>query len=47
MEPVHKEKNLLLEEQILTFIPIALRTLKTLWSFGRYECNRLKAYPFY
>ena len=22
--------------------PIALRTVKTLWSFGRSECNRVK-----
>ena len=25
-------------------IPIALRMAKTLWSFGRYECNRVKTY---
>ena len=28
--------------QIQTFNPIALRTAKTLWSFGRSECNRVK-----
>ena len=27
--------------QVLGFNPIALRTAKTLWSFGRSECNRV------
>ena len=26
----------------ILFNPIALRTAKTLWSFGRSECNRVK-----
>ena len=27
----------------LQFIPIALRKAKTLWSFDRSECNRVKS----
>ena len=27
---------------LFLFIPIALRMAKTLWSFGRSECNRVK-----
>ena len=27
---------------LVHFNPIALRTAKTLWSFGRSECNRVK-----
>ena len=27
---------------MMHFNPITLRTAKTLWSFGRFECNRLK-----
>ena len=32
-----------LEEQVFPFNPIALRMAKTLWSFGHYECNRIKS----
>ena len=31
----------------LVFNPIALRTAKTLWSFGRSECNRVKSFPLW
>ena len=29
----------------LVFNPVALRTAKTLWSFGHFECNRFKGVP--
>ena len=29
-------------EQSAVFNPVALRTAKTLWSFGHSECNRVK-----
>ena len=32
---------------ICTFNPIALRMAKTLWSFGRSECNRMKSLKLY
>ena len=35
-----KGKNLLLKEQIIFINPFALRTAKTLWSFGCTECKR-------
>ena len=30
--------------QLIFFNPVAFRTAKTLWSFGRSECSRVKAY---
>ena len=29
------------------FLPIALRTAKTQWSFGHSECNRIEKYEFW
>ena len=33
-------------ESFLSLNPIALRTAKTPWSFGRSECNRVKSLTF-
>ena len=30
---------------VVSFNPIAVRTAKTLWSFSRSECNRVKGVP--
>ena len=32
--------------RVFIFNPIALRTAKTLWSFGCFECNRVKTLLF-
>ena len=45
VEGTLKDKNFFLREEIFTFTPIALRTAKTLWSFGHFECSRFREAP--
>ena len=42
MEGTLKDKFFFLREEIFTCTPIALRTAKTLWSFGCFECDRFR-----
>ena len=37
-----EELQYLLQSEHISVNPIALRTAKTLWSFGHSECNRVK-----